>query len=81
VLLNNCLDSKSILTTVNCICFGNAEEALDQYIEIFGCKDGEFHFSYPGIPIHFKKLRNVNWKKVEKWFEKCLSSWKANIYP
>ncbi|WVZ96548.1 hypothetical protein U9M48_042176 [Paspalum notatum var. saurae] len=55
----------------------NKSEASDQYMEIFNCKNGEFPFSYLGIPIHFKKLRNADWKKVEERFEKCLSSWKG----
>ncbi|WVZ51380.1 hypothetical protein U9M48_002532, partial [Paspalum notatum var. saurae] len=58
-------------------CFGDAQDALDQYMEIFGCKNGEFLFSYVGIPTHFKKLRNADWKKVEERFEKRLSSWKG----
>ncbi|WVZ95101.1 hypothetical protein U9M48_040905 [Paspalum notatum var. saurae] len=58
-------------------CFGDAQDVLDQYMEIFGCKNGEFPFSYLGIPIHFKKLRNADWKKVEERFEKRLSSWKG----
>src|SRR6266498_1202020 len=58
-------------------CFGDAREALDQYMEIFNCKAGEFPFNYLGIPIHFKRLRNADWRKVEERFEKCLSSWKG----
>ncbi|WVZ53316.1 LOW QUALITY PROTEIN: hypothetical protein U9M48_004280, partial [Paspalum notatum var. saurae] len=46
-------------------------------MEIFGCKIGELPFSCLGIPIHFKKLRNADWKKVEERFEKRLSSWKG----
>jgi hypothetical protein len=30
-----------------------------------------------GIPIHYRKLSNVDWKRVEEWFEKTLSSWKG----
>ena len=33
--------------------------------------------SYLGIPIHFRKLRNADWHKVEECFEKKLSSWKG----
>ncbi|WVZ91838.1 hypothetical protein U9M48_037961 [Paspalum notatum var. saurae] len=58
-------------------CFGNAQNNLGQYMEMFGCRVGEFRFNYLGIPIHFKKLRNKDWKKVEERFEKRLSSWKG----
>lgn len=47
-------------------------------MEIFGCKSREFPFNnYLSIPIHLKKLRNVDWRKVEECFEKRLSSWKG----
>jgi hypothetical protein len=32
--------------------------------------------SYLGIPIHFRKLQNADWHKVEERFEK-LSGWKG----
>ncbi|WVZ84242.1 hypothetical protein U9M48_031294 [Paspalum notatum var. saurae] len=47
-------------------CFGDAQNHLDQYMEIFGCKVGEFPFNYLGIPIHFKKLRNADWNNLER---------------
>ncbi|WVZ71541.1 hypothetical protein U9M48_020116 [Paspalum notatum var. saurae] len=58
-------------------CFGKAHQHLDSYMEIFGCKVGEFPFNYLGIPIHYKKLRNADWKKGEERFEKRLRSWKG----
>lgn len=39
------------------ICFGRAQDSLDQYKEIFGCKHGELPLRYLGIPIHFKKIK------------------------
>jgi hypothetical protein len=36
-----------------------------------------FPLRYLGIPIHFRKLRNTDGKKVEEIFEKRLSSWKG----
>jgi hypothetical protein len=56
-------------------CFGRAKEVEDQYREIFGCEAGTFPFRYLGIPIHFRKLKNGEWKPVEDRFEKKLSSW------
>jgi hypothetical protein len=44
------------------ICFGDAQDSLDQYMEIFGYKQGDLPLRYLGIPIHFKKLRNSDWK-------------------
>jgi hypothetical protein len=32
---------------------------------------------YLGIPIHYRKLSNTDWIKVEERFEKRLSSWKG----
>ena len=49
----------------------------DQYVELFGCKSGDFPIQYLGIPIHFRKLRNAEWRKVEERFERRLSSWKG----
>jgi hypothetical protein len=31
---------------------------------------GEFPLKYLGIPIHYRKLSNTNWKRVEELFEK-----------
>lgn len=56
-------------------CFGEARDASDQYAEIFGCKQGQLPMCYLGIPIHYKKLRNTDWKKIEERFEKRLCSW------
>lgn len=40
-------------------CFGLAQEYLEHYTELFGCKAGNFPINYLGIPIHIetKKLR------------------------
>jgi len=55
-------------------CFGNAQEHLGHYTELFGCNAGNFPINYLGIPVHYKKLRNCDWKKVEERLEKRLSS-------
>ena len=76
-----CIFSSSRITTdfhkSEVYYFGKAQEVEDQYIEFFGCKSGNFPMTYLGIPIHFRKLRNVDWKKMEEHFEKRLSSWKG----
>jgi hypothetical protein len=40
-------------------CFGEAQEATDQYAELFGCRTGKFPLKYLRIPIHYKKLSNT----------------------
>ena len=45
-------------------------------MEMFGCQVGEFPIRYLGIPIHFRRLSNNDWLKVQERFEKRLSSWK-----
>jgi hypothetical protein len=34
---------------------------------------------YLGIPIHFQRLTNAEWKIVEKRLQLCLSSWKGKL--
>jgi hypothetical protein len=54
--------------------FGQAKEVEDQYRLLFGCAVGSFPFRYLGIPIHFRKLKNSEWKSIEDRFERKLSS-------
>ena len=58
-------------------CFGEANDSLDQYLDLFQCKQGSLPMKYLGIPIHQRRLRNSDWNLVEERFEKCLSSWKG----
>jgi hypothetical protein len=58
-------------------CFGEAQEAADQYVEMLGCRIGKFPLTYLGIPIYYRKLSNVDWKRVEERFGKRLNSWKG----
>jgi hypothetical protein len=39
-------------------CFREAQEATNQYAEIFGCRIGDFSLTYLAIPIHYRKLSN-----------------------
>jgi hypothetical protein len=43
-------------------CFGEALDAIDQYTELFGCNSGDFPLKYLGIPVHYRKLSNADWK-------------------
>jgi hypothetical protein len=56
-------------------CFGKAKQDEQSYIYLFGCEAGSFPFRYLGIPIHFRKLKNSEWKLLEERFEKKLASW------
>jgi hypothetical protein len=38
---------------------------------------GLYPFRYLGIPMHYRKLYNSDWKMIEKRIEKKLSSWKG----
>ena len=51
-------------------CFGQAKECYDQYSNIFGCLIGSFPIKYLGIPMHFRKLSNKDWKVIEERIEK-----------
>ncbi|WVZ62477.1 hypothetical protein U9M48_012225 [Paspalum notatum var. saurae] len=60
-------------------CFGQAKEFEFTYSHLFGCKTGTFPFRYLGIPMHYRKLRNTDWRMVEERFEKRLSGWKGKL--
>ncbi len=57
--------------------FGQAKDFVDHYSNIFGCKLGSFPVKYLGIPMHFRKLSNKDWKVIKQRIEKKLSSWKG----
>jgi hypothetical protein len=56
-------------------CFGDAKNMEADYWILFGCEIGSLPFRYLGIPIHFRKLKNGEWKPIEDRFEVKLSSW------
>ena len=37
------------------LCYGQAKDFEDQYVELFGCDAGNYPFRYLGIPMHYKK--------------------------
>jgi hypothetical protein len=59
--------------------FGAALDKKEMYTHIFTCKKGDFPFRYLGIPMHFKRLLNSDWKDVEDRIEKKNACWKGNI--
>ena len=54
-------------------CFGEAMVFKTEYEQIFGCGQGMFPFRYLGIPMHYKRLKNSDWKGVDERFQKRLS--------
>jgi hypothetical protein len=56
-------------------CFGQAKDLEESYKELFGYESGSFPLKYLGILIHFRRLKNGEWKPVEDRFETKLSSW------
>jgi len=59
--------------------FGQAKQHELMYSSLFGCKLGSYPFRYVGIPMHFRKLSNNDWKIIEDRIEKRLSGWKGNL--
>jgi hypothetical protein len=51
-------------------CFGQAKEVENDYKVLFGCEIGSLPLRYLDIPIHFRKLKNGEWKPIEDRFEK-----------
>jgi hypothetical protein len=47
----------------------------ETYKELFECESRTFPFKYLGIPIHYRRLRNGEWKPVGDRFESKLSNW------
>ena len=60
-------------------CFGKAKEVEERYRLLFGCESGSYPFTYLGIPIHFRRLTNSEWKRIEDRFEKKLASWAGKL--
>jgi hypothetical protein len=51
-------------------CFGQAQEAVEQYTALFRCQEGSLPLKYLGILIHCKRLSNADWKRVEERLKK-----------
>jgi hypothetical protein len=49
------------------------------YKQLFGCEIGSLPFKYLGIPIHYRRLLNGEWKPVEDRFEKKLACWLGKL--
>jgi hypothetical protein len=60
-------------------CFGEAQDDVNAYTNLFGCGQGQFPMSYSGIPIYYWRLTLAEWKLVKEILQKRLSSWKGNL--
>jgi hypothetical protein len=60
-------------------CFGEAQDEVNEYADLFGCGQGQFPMRYLGIPIRYRRLTLVEWKLVEERLQKRLSSWKGKL--
>jgi hypothetical protein len=50
--------------------FGDTRERVEEYVELFGCKEGALPFRYLGIPMSYHKLSNKYCRHVEERFQK-----------
>lgn len=65
---------------VFCFCFeGEAVEKQDIYSMILTCQLGSTPIRYLGIPVHNKKLRNSDRKRIENQSEAKLACWKGKL--
>jgi hypothetical protein len=60
-------------------CFGKAKDVENDYRTTFGCEIGTVLFIYLGIPIHYRKLLNKEWKPAEDRFKKKRASWLGKL--
>ena len=60
-------------------CFGEAKEAIQHYTDLFGRGQGQLPLRYLGIPIHYRRLTNAEWKEVEERLQKHRGSWKGTL--
>ena len=51
-------------------CFGKGKEHEAEYSQLFGYEVGKFPFRYLGLPMHYRKLSNSDWKTIEQRIEK-----------
>lgn len=60
-------------------CVGEAKEKVNDYITLFGCKEGAIPFKYLGIPMSPRKMSNKDWGLIGERFWQKLSSWKGKV--
>jgi hypothetical protein len=60
-------------------CFGESQNEVNAYADLFGCGKGQFPMRYLGIPIHSRRLAIAKQKLVEERVQKRLRSWKDKL--
>jgi len=60
-------------------CFSKAKEEENLYTQLFGCELGSYPCRYLGLPMHYKKLNNKDWKNIDERLRKKLSCWKRKM--
>lgn len=60
-------------------CIGSAGMRQGVYEEIFTCKVGDLPLKYLSIPVDRKKVKNLDWKRVEDKVEQKLSCWQGKL--
>lgn len=60
-------------------CLGKAKARASDYMQIFGCKEGNFPFKYLGIPMNPNRIASKDWGHNEERIQKKLGSWKGKL--
>jgi hypothetical protein len=55
-------------------CFGEVQDEVNAYADLFGYAQRQFPMRYLGIPIYYRRLSLAEWKIVEERHQKRLSS-------
>jgi hypothetical protein len=73
------LDLKINFHKSELFCFSEAQDEDNQYVELFGCAQGQFSIRYLGIPIHYRRLTSAQSKLVDERLQLRLTSWKGKL--
>lgn len=60
-------------------CLGEAKEKVQEYKEIFSCKEVYLPLRYLGLPVDDKRLSNAQWGHAEEKIEKRMAGWIGNL--
>jgi hypothetical protein len=60
-------------------CFEKAKYHENKYKQIFVCEIGSLPYKYLGIPVHYRKNLNKEWKPCEDRFKKKLGCWLGKL--
>ncbi|WVZ58599.1 hypothetical protein U9M48_008856 [Paspalum notatum var. saurae] len=77
IFMENYLEKAHNMKLLLCAFEQISDLKINFHKKLFDCKNGDFPLKYLGLPIHFKKLRNSDWKIIEERVEKRIASWKG----